>query len=420
MRKLFNMKTMALLLVVTMLGASLAGCNNEKKTSESTTGTADTSESNGGTGSQTALKGDFITIGDEVLDMSIANAYVYSLKSQYESILGSDMWDTEMSEGYTYGDWLKDNVVNQALQLAVLGSKADEYKVALSDEDKETAKEYTTEFMASVSDADKEAYGFTDEDIQALFERTLLANNVYLAILDTINVELTDEEKEECENRTVQHILISTTDTTKTDESGSEVEMSEEEKEAYKAERKALAEEVLQKALAGEDFEALSEEYTSENAGFEFTFDRNGYSVSSGSTMVEPFYTAAWNLEEGQITDVLVESTYGYHIIKCVKALDDDATKKSEENAIQTKKSEEYSNMLQGWIDETDYTISDAWKDYSLKASTPSAGDDLSNALNGNDTESQKETPAETESESQTKAPESATETVPESETNSN
>ena len=98
--------------------------------------------------------------------------------------------------------------------------------------------------MSSVSDADKEAYGFTDEDIQALFERTLLANNVYLAILDTINVELTDEEKEECENRTVQHILISTTDTTKTDESGSEVEMSEEEKEAYKAERKALAEEL--------------------------------------------------------------------------------------------------------------------------------------------------------------------------------
>ena len=130
--------------------------------------------------------------------MSIANAYVYSLKSQYESILGSDMWDTEMSEGYTYGDWLKDNVVNQALQLAVLGSKADEYKVALSDEDKETAKRIYNRFMASVSDADKEATGFTDEDIQALFERTLLANNVYLAILDTINVELTDEEKEEC------------------------------------------------------------------------------------------------------------------------------------------------------------------------------------------------------------------------------
>ena len=99
--------------------------------------------------------------------------------------------------------------------------------------------------------------------------------------------------------------------------------------------------------------------------------------------------------------------------------MDDDATK-NQKKCNQTKKSEEYSNMLQGWIDETDYTISDAWKDYSLKASTPSAGDDLSNALNGNDAESQKETPAETESESQTKAPESATETAPESETNSN
>ncbi len=415
MKKLFNVRMVAAFLIVTMLGLSLAGCNNGKKTDENTSGTANTSESNGGADSSNALSGEFITIGDEVLDMSIANAYVYSMKSQYESILGTDMWDSEMSEGYTYGDWLKDNVVNQALQLAVLDSKADEYNVTLSDEDKATAEQYTTEFMESVSDEDKAAYGFTQEGIQDLFERTLLANNVYTAVLETIDVELTDEEKETCENRTVQHILISTMDTTKTDENGNEVEMTDEEIEAYKAERKALAEEVLQKALSGEDFEALSEEYTSENAGFEFTFDRNGYSVSSGSSMVEPFYTAAWNLEEGEITDALVESDYGYHIIKCVKALDEEATQLSEENAIQTKKNEEYSEMLQSWVDEIDYTISDTWKNYVVKSSSSSTEDDLADILSGEDTDQQSETTSETTAETAT---ETQGESVQETESN--
>lgn len=415
MKKLFNVRMVAAFLIVTMLGLSLAGCNNGNKTDENTSGTANTSKSNGGADSSNALSGEFITIGDEVLDMSIANAYVYSMKSQYESILGTDMWDSEMSEGYTYGDWLKDNVVNQALQLAVLDSKADEYNVTLSDEDKATAEQYTTEFMESVSDEDKAAYGFTQEGIQDLFERTLLANNVYTAVLETIDVELTDEEKETCENRTVQHILISTMDTTKTDENGNEVEMTDEEKEAYKAERKALAEEVLQKALSGEDFEALSEEYTSENAGFEFTFDRNGYSVSSGSSMVEPFYTAAWNLEEGEITDALVESDYGYHIIKCVKALDEEATQLSEENAIQTKKNEEYSEMLQSWVDEIDYTISDTWKNYVVKSSSSSTEDDLADILSGEDTDQQSETTSETTAETAT---ETQGESVQETESN--
>ena len=80
--------------------------------------------------------------------------------------------------------------------------------------------------------------------------------------------------------------------------------MTDEEKEAYLAEQKAKAEKVLEKAKNGEDFKALSDEYTAENAGFEFSFDKNGYDPVNQSSMVEPFYTAAWELEEGQILSV--------------------------------------------------------------------------------------------------------------------
>ena len=49
--------------------------------------------------------------------------------------------------------------------------------------------------------------------------------------------------------------------------------MTDEEKEAYLAGQKAKAEEALEKAKNGEDFQTLADEYSSENAGFEFSFD---------------------------------------------------------------------------------------------------------------------------------------------------
>ena len=111
----------------------------------------------------------------------------------------------------------------------------------------------------------------------------------------------------------------------------------------------------------------------------------------------------------------MVESDYGYHIIKCVKALDEEATQLSEENAIQTKKNEEYSEMLQSWVDEIDYTISDTWKNYVVKSSSSSTEDDLADILSGEDTDQQSETTSETTAETAT---ETQGESVQETESN--
>ncbi len=76
-----------------------------------------------------------------------------------------------------------------------------------------------------------------------------------------------------------------------------------------KIKEKALS--VLEKARSGQDFSELAREYseapTKEQGG------DLGY--FSGGQMVESFEKAAFNMEKGQISD-LVETTYGYHIIK--------------------------------------------------------------------------------------------------------
>jgi parvulin-like peptidyl-prolyl isomerase len=76
---------------------------------------------------------------------------------------------------------------------------------------------------------------------------------------------------------------------------------------------KEKAEQVLARAKAGEDFAALAAEF-SEDPGSK---DKGGlYENVTKGQFVPQFELAANNLEPGQIADRLVESQYGYHIIK--------------------------------------------------------------------------------------------------------
>ena len=81
--------------------------------------------------------------------------------------------------------------------------------------------------------------------------------------------------------------------------------------EEMKAECKAKAEEVLAKAQNGEDFDALIAEYNEDPGMTSYT---DGYYFSYGE-MVEAFETASFALADNEISGI-VETPYGYHIIK--------------------------------------------------------------------------------------------------------
>jgi parvulin-like peptidyl-prolyl isomerase len=79
---------------------------------------------------------------------------------------------------------------------------------------------------------------------------------------------------------------------------------------------KAKAEEVLQRAKNGEDFAALAKEF-SEDPGSK---EKGGlYENTPQGQMVPEFEQAALALEPGQVSPNLVESKFGYHIIKLEK-----------------------------------------------------------------------------------------------------
>ena len=82
------------------------------------------------------------------------------------------------------------------------------------------------------------------------------------------------------------------------------------------ADKKAQAEQILSRAKAGEDFGKLADEL-SQDPG---TKGKGGlYENVTMGKMVPAFEQAALALQPGQIADSLVESPFGYHIIKLEK-----------------------------------------------------------------------------------------------------
>ncbi len=99
--------------------------------------------------------------------------------------------------------------------------------------------------------------------------------------------------------------------------------------------KKNKADEILARAKTGEDFAALANEFSEDpgNGTGEGEAKRGGlYENVRVGQMVKPFEEAALALEPGQISPGLVESDFGYHIIKLEKK----ATEGEGETAQQT------------------------------------------------------------------------------------
>ena len=91
--------------------------------------------------------------------------------------------------------------------------------------------------------------------------------------------------------------------------------------ELNSAEKKSKAEEILNRAKAGDDFAALANEFTEDPGNKDAKGEGQGgiYKDVTKGKMVKPFEEAALALEPGQVSPNLVETDFGYHIIKLEK-----------------------------------------------------------------------------------------------------
>ncbi len=185
------------------------------------------------------------------------------------------------------------------------GIELTEEEIALVNEQVEATKESLgeDEFIAQL------AAGFSSEELYRTSSiNAALQNKLFFDIHRDGLIEFVNEDFIRA-----GHILIQFND--------SGEEPTQDEKDAAKA----TAEEVVEKLNAGEDFDELVTEYNQDpgmTASLREDGVHDGYYFSEQSSFVEEFKEAAFALKEGEASG-LVETDFGYHIIKRLPLEDD-------------------------------------------------------------------------------------------------
>lgn len=237
---------------------------------------------------------------------------VATYKESISKMYGAELWNQEVKDGVKYKDEMKKAILQQMIQEQVIYQEAKKKKLEAKPE--EVDKQFK-QLKESIS-KDKEYEKFLkDNNIDDEFLKAQLAKDISIQNYKTNfdkNTKISEEEMkkyyEENKNNYIDdevkasHILISTVDS-KTNKPVSE---------AKKKEAKKKAEEVLKKAKSGEDFAKLAKEYSDDKGSAENGGDLGFFSKGE---MVPEFEKAAFSMDKDEISD-LVESQFGYHIIK--------------------------------------------------------------------------------------------------------
>lgn len=281
--------------------------------------------------------------------------YVYISQSQLLQESGvdtsdaaavSEFWDTK-KDGKTNAEIACENAEKEAVSLLVRYNKAVEMGMEFTEEDQNSLDSDIASMQEQMGgeaayNSQLEMLGTTPDAFKELYKKNIVANKLYDKLTEDGTLTVTDEDVKNyiSENYIkAQHILFMTQDPT----------TGEVYDETTKEEKRQMAEDTLKKIKDGEDFAALMNEL-SEDTGLETYPD--GYEFTKGE-MVPQFEDAAFALGENEVSDI-VETSYGYHIIKRLPfEVTDEKIAEYSNTAKSACETERMENLIEQWKEES-------------------------------------------------------------------
>lgn len=286
-------------------------------------------------------------VGDIRIYYNEAMVYLKSVQENYETEYGKDIWNADIfGDGKSFGEHIKREVLDQITELKIIGEKAKEEGITLTEDEQAEATAHALEHFEGLSDADIGRYLITKELLEKVYTDNMLAEKAFEILTLNIDTNVSDLEAKQI---TIQQILINSAEV---DEEGNIIPFNAEERENAHDKAKAL----LQQAKETEDFYSLAET-NSEAETIEYTFGRG----QGPAEYSEAFEQAAFTLKSGEVSD-LISTEYGWHIIYCVTDFNKDATIQVKENIIEERRTKLFSDLYAGWSADYDVVVnSEAW-----------------------------------------------------------
>ncbi len=294
------------------------------------------------------------TVGENEITEAEYKYYLETVKSQMLSEAGAEdakeFWASEI-DGKKATDVAKERALDEVIRTEISVIKAEEAGVTLSDAELKEANIFLTAKDADTKAQLKEIKKVTGADkfqIADMMEKLYLSNAYYRFVAAQENSpvaadDVAAKEYADKEYAAVKHVLIMNTP-----------ESEEADAEAYAKDAKKKAEDLLNQAVSGANFEKLIEEYGEDPGMAEnpdgYILDKNGVSVDGSGQMVKEFTEGSFKVNPGEVNPELVESSYGWHIIKryALPTSGDNATmiQSASKNAVMSDKFDAYIDGL--------------------------------------------------------------------------
>lgn len=269
-------------------------------------------------------------IGGRGCELSEGQIYLANAVYKYEQLYGEELFEQDFGE-VSSETFFKENVIDRLSRIKVMNNLAEKWEVSLSKEEKKAAKAAAEEYYSELGSENAEKLGVTEKLLTKMYEEYALAKKAYAYFTEGNGVEVSEDEARVI---VVWHIYFKTYER---DEKGQVVSVSKEEKsDIYKQ-----AQEVLNQLKNGADFSELAKSYSDDT--------KMEYTISRGE-MPEAFDKVAFELETGEIGE-LVETPYGFHIVKCVSDFETRETALNKKKLLKEKQNEEFEKIYEEYVD---------------------------------------------------------------------
>ena len=320
----FGRKLVTTVLALTLTAALLAGCGsglNGKKT-------------------VTTVNGEAVSLGTLAFYVKYQQASMTTMFSSMMSQMGT-MFDTVADEesGQAIGQGLVTDSLDMIEQWMVIAQHAEEYGVALTDEENAKIDEIAQAYIDKNDKGSRSQVGASKEDVVKLLELMTISDHMLAPMAEDVDTEVSDEEAGQT---TVTLVSFNVTDDLDAETAKGEAE-------------EVLAAIKAESDIASADISAIKSGVT-ENG----TVTNSSFTTSdpSDSSLNQAVLDALEGVEVGEVAPEVIEAddAGAYYIVRLDTTFDEEATENQKRSIVTERRNAHRQDMIDTWLEESEIT----------------------------------------------------------------
>lgn len=286
-------------------------------------------------------------VGEEGIAYREALIYMYQMKERYEPGFGKDVWKFELTTEGTFGEYAKEEVIENLTQIKIIAQQAKKENITLNEDEILEISQKAEDYLLGIKSEDIEKYNLTKELIESVYQDNRLAEKMYDITTNVVDTNISDKEAKQS---TIQYLVVLRKGV---DRNGKNIKLKT--KKEKKAALKRI-QDLRKQAKTAADFGNFADA-NSDLEEYEITYGNLDLITEDAEIsntedirkkLPKAMLTQGLKMKTGEISKVL-ETDKGYYILYCLSDFDEDATRAKKEEIIEKEQERVFSEAYTAW-----------------------------------------------------------------------